>query len=141
MKLEDIRDMILEADPAAKHVSMSFFTAISLSLNNLMTKKGRTILTAFAGSIGIIGIALILALSTGINTYINQVQEDTLSSYPITIEAESIDMSQMMASMMGKVTSVKSPAGVFMYVNSPFSASSLSPLLSNLFVCSTSFPE
>ncbi|MBR7185709.1 MAG: ABC transporter ATP-binding protein/permease [Clostridia bacterium] len=89
------------ADPAAKHVSMSFFTAISLSLNNLMTKKGRTVLTAFAGSIGIIGIALILALSTGINTYINQVQEDTLSSYPITIEAERVDMTEMMTSMMG----------------------------------------
>ena len=89
------------ADPAAKRVSMSFFTAVSLSLNNLMTKKGRTILTAFAGSIGIIGIALILALSTGINNYINQVQEDTLSSYPITIEAERVDMTEMMTSMMG----------------------------------------
>ena len=81
--------------------SMSVFTASSLSLNNLMTKKGRTLLTSFAGSIGIIGIALILALSTGINNYINQVQEDTLSSYPITIEAESVDMGSMMASMMG----------------------------------------
>ncbi len=88
-------------DPAAKRVSMSFATAVSLSLNNLMTKKGRTILTAFAGSIGIIGIALILALSTGVNTYINQVQEDTLSSYPITIEAESVDMTEMMTSLMG----------------------------------------
>ena len=81
--------------------SMSFFTAFALSLNNLMTKKGRTLLTSFAGSIGIIGIALILALSTGINDYINQVQEDTLSSYPITIEAESVDMTSMMVSMMG----------------------------------------
>jgi len=80
--------------------SMSFFTAFALSLNNLMTKKGRTILTSFAGSIGIIGIALILALSTGINNYINQVQEETLSSYPITIEAESVDMSSMMMNMM-----------------------------------------
>ena len=86
---------------AGKKTSMSFFTAFSLSLNNLMTKKGRTVLTAFAGSIGIIGIALILALSTGINDYIDQVQEDTLSSYPITIEAESVDMSAMMVSMMG----------------------------------------
>ena len=84
-----------------KKPGMSFFTAFSLSLNNLMTKKGRTILTSFAGSIGIIGIALILSLSTGINTYINQVQEDTLSSYPITIEAESVDMSSMMLSFMG----------------------------------------
>ena len=90
--------------PAAgrqKKPSMSFFTAFSLSLNNLMTKKGRTILTAFAGSIGIIGIALILSLSSGINTYIQQIQEDTLSNYPITIQAESADMSAMMASFMG----------------------------------------
>ena len=86
---------------AGKKTSMSFFTALSLSLNNLMTKKGRTILTSFAGSIGIIGIALILALSTGINTYIDQVQEDTLSSYPITIEGEIVDMSAMMVTMMG----------------------------------------
>ena len=81
--------------------SMSFLTALSLSLTNLRTKMGRTVLTAFAGSIGIIGIALILALSTGINTYINQVQEDTLSSYPITIQAESTDMTALMASLMG----------------------------------------
>ena len=84
-----------------KKPSMSFPTAFSLSLNNLMTKKGRTLLTSFAGSIGIIGIALILALSAGINRYINQVQEETLSSYPITIMAESTDMSDLMASLMG----------------------------------------
>ena len=84
-----------------KKPSMSFLTALSLSLTNLRTKMGRTVLTAFAGSIGIIGIALILALSTGINTYINQVQEETLSSYPITIQAESTDMTAMMASLMG----------------------------------------
>ena len=88
-------------DLRQKKPGMSFFTAFSLSLNNLMTKKGRTILTSFAGSIGIIGIALILSLSTGINTYINQIQEDTLSSYPITIEAETVDMNAMMVSMMG----------------------------------------
>ncbi|MCI5994281.1 MAG: ABC transporter ATP-binding protein, partial [Clostridiales bacterium] len=75
-----------------KRTSMSFLTALGLSCNNLLTKKARTILTAFAGSIGIIGIALILSLSNGIQTYIDQVQEDTLSSYPITIEAESMDM-------------------------------------------------
>ena len=79
---------------------MSFFTALSLSLNNLMTKKGRTILTAFAGSIGIIGIALILSLSSGMQTYINRVEEDTLSSYPITVQEETIDMSSMMATMV-----------------------------------------
>ncbi len=83
-----------------KKVSMSFFTALSLSLNNLMTKKGRTILTAFAGSIGIIGIALILSLSSGMQTYINRVEEDTLSSYPITVQEETIDMSSMMATMV-----------------------------------------
>jgi len=86
---------------AGKRTSMSYLTALSLSLNNLLTKKGRTILTSFAGSIGIIGIALILALSSGINTYIEQVQQDTLSSYPVTIEAESVDMSAMMSSFMG----------------------------------------
>ena len=80
--------------------SMSFFTALSLSLTNLRTKMGRTVLTAFAGSIGIIGIALILALSTGINDYINKVQEDTLSSYPITIQAETTDMSSLLAGFM-----------------------------------------
>ena len=81
--------------------SMSFFTALGLSFRNLLTKKGRTILTAFAGSIGIIGIALILSLSNGIQTYIDRVQEDTLSSYPITIEAESVDMSSMVTTLMG----------------------------------------
>ncbi len=86
---------------AEKKPSMSFLTALSLSLTNLRTKMGRTVLTAFAGSIGIIGIALILALSAGINDYINQVQEDTLTSYPLTIQAESTDMTAMMASLMG----------------------------------------
>ncbi len=79
-----------------KKTSMSFKTALSLSLNNLLTKKGRTILTAFAGSIGIIGIALILSLSTGVDNYITRVQEDTLTSYPLTIEQATADMSSMM---------------------------------------------
>jgi putative ABC transport system permease protein len=87
--------------PLGKKTSMGFFTALSLSLNNLMTKKTRTLLTAFAGSIGIIGIALIMSLSNGIQNYIDKVQEDTLSSYPITIQAESVDMTAMMASLMG----------------------------------------
>ena len=82
--------------------SMKFATAVHLSLNNLMTKKGRTFLTSFAGSIGIIGIALILSLSNGMQSYINKVEEDTLSSYPITIEESSIDMTSMMETMMGK---------------------------------------
>lgn len=82
--------------------SMSFLTALSLSLNNLMTKKGRTLLTAFAGSIGIIGIALILSLSNGIQEYIDDVQRDTLSSYPITIQKETMDVSVMVETMTGQ---------------------------------------
>ena len=81
---------------------MSFATALRLSLNNLMTKKGRTLLTAFAGSIGIIGIALILSLSNGVQNYIKKIEEDTLSSYPITIEESTVDMSAMMDLMSGK---------------------------------------
>ncbi len=88
--------------PKTGRTSMKFFTALRLSLNNLMTKKGRTLLTSFAGSIGIIGIALILAISTGVQNYINKVEEDTLSSYPITIEESTIDMSSMMEAMMGE---------------------------------------
>ena len=80
--------------------SMKFTTAVRLSLNNLMTKKARTFLVSFAGSIGIIGIALILSLSHGMQSYINRVEEDTLSSYPITIQESTIDMSSMMESMM-----------------------------------------
>ena len=90
-----------EKPSKSKRVSMSLLTALSLSMNNLMTKKARTILTSFAGSIGIIGIALIMSLSTGIRNYIDKVQKDTLSSYPITIEAERVDMTSLMTSMMG----------------------------------------
>lgn len=90
-------------DVAAAHktmgkASMNFRTALSLSFKNLWTKKGRTILTAFAGSIGIIGIALILALSTGVNDYINDLQEEAMNAYPTTINAETIDMSSLMNS-------------------------------------------
>ena len=88
-------------DEGKKKPSMSFATALSLSFNNLKTKKARTLLTAFAGSIGIIGIALILSLSNGIQSYINQVQEDTLSTYPLTIEAEAADLSSMIEAMAG----------------------------------------
>lgn len=87
--------------PPQRKTVMSYLTALSLSLNNLMTKKGRTFLTSFAGSIGIIGIALILSISTGVNNYIDKVQEDTLSSYPISIQAETVDMTELMTSMMG----------------------------------------
>lgn len=79
-----------------RKISMSFATALSLSFNNLRTKKGRTLLTAFAGSIGIIGIALILAVSTGMSTYISDVQKDTMTSYPLTISAETVDLSNIM---------------------------------------------
>ena len=85
-----------------KKPSMSFFTALSLSKNNLMTKKGRTFLTSFAGSIGIIGIALILSVSTGVKNYIDDVQKDTLSNYPIEIQRESKDLSSMISALSGK---------------------------------------
>ena len=91
-------------DNKKRRTSMKFLTALRLSLNNLMTKKGRTILTSFAGSIGIIGIALILAISTGVQNYINKVEEETLSSYPITIEESTVDMSSLMQSMAGEDT-------------------------------------
>ena len=96
---------------ANSKVSMNFLTALSLSLNNLMTKKGRTILTSFAGSIGIIGIALILSLSSGMQAYINRVEEDTLSSYPITVQEETIDMASMMTSLMGETEETEHEEG------------------------------
>ncbi len=82
-----------------KKTSMSFMTAMNLSLNNLMTKKGRTILTAFAGSIGIIGIALILAISNGVQEYINNVEEETLTSYPLTVQEETVEIADFISSM------------------------------------------
>ena len=85
-----------------KRPSMSFFTALALSLNNLMTKKARTFLTAFAGSIGIIGIALILSLSSGVNAYIASVEEDTLSSYPVSIEQTGMDVSNLVSDLMSE---------------------------------------
>ncbi len=110
-----------EADTSKKKIkkpSMSLFTALSLSLNNLMTKKARTFLTSFAGSIGIIGIALILSLSSGIKTYINQVQEDTLSSYPVQINAEEVDMSSLITGIMGARESSNSHDHDKVYSNS-----------------------
>lgn len=85
--------------------NMSFKTAFSLSLNNLLTKKGRTLLTAFAGSIGIIGIALILSLSSGMQAYINKVEEDTLSSYPITLQETTMDTSALLNAATGNTES------------------------------------
>ena len=99
-----------------KKTHMSFTTALSLSLNNLMTKKGRTFLTAFAGSIGIIGIALILSLSNGVNKYIKGVEEDTLASYPLVIEKASIDTSSLFIRMMDD--NVKENDGKKVYTNS-----------------------
>ncbi|MBR5974771.1 MAG: ABC transporter ATP-binding protein/permease [Clostridiales bacterium] len=95
----DVDEEKLEA-PQHKNMgkaSMSFLTALSLSFNNLRTKKGRTILTAFAGSIGIIGIALILSLSNGVNNYIEKIQKDTMTSYPIQIEARAMDLASVIS--------------------------------------------
>lgn len=89
-----------EAHNKSKKTSMSFGTSFMLSLKNLITKKGRTILTSFAGSIGIIGIALILAISQGMTAYINAVQESTLSVYPLTLEASTVDMATLMDAFM-----------------------------------------
>ena len=104
--LSDTNPYIIEKEktkpPVHKNMgktSMSFLTSLSLSFNNLKTKKGRTILTSFAGSIGIIGIALILSLSNGVNTYISSVEEDTLSEYPLQIQSSGIDLSSMLMGM------------------------------------------
>lgn len=102
--IDDTNPYILDEKSldAPKHANMgraamSFFTALSLSFNNLRTKKARTLLTAFAGSIGIIGIALILSLSNGVNQYITDIQRDTMASYPISIQAETIDLSSIIS--------------------------------------------
>ena len=103
--IDDTNPYVSEEEPKKekgkrKKVSMSFFTALALSFKNLLTKKTRTILTAFAGSIGIIGIALILSLSDGMQGYINNLERDTLSTYPIEIQSQSMDMGGMMSMMM-----------------------------------------
>lgn len=97
------------ADARKGKRSMSFASALALSFNNLMTKKGRTFLTAFAGSIGIIGIALILSLSDGTQNYIADTEESTMGSYPLTINATSMDMASMMTSMMGTSDDLSAP--------------------------------
>lgn len=98
---KDVKSKIIEEN-FTKRTSMSLLTAFSLSFNNLMTKKGRTILVSLAGSIGIIGIALIMSLSNGFQNYINSIQEDTLSSYPLSITSEQADMTSLFLSMMDK---------------------------------------
>lgn len=105
-------DNASEEPPKHKNMgraSMSFLTALSLSFNNLRTKKGRTILTAFAGSIGIIGIALIMSLSTGFQKYIDKIQEDTLSNYPLSIQSETADMTAAFAAFG---SAMSAPEGV-----------------------------
>ncbi|MGN0630381.1 MAG: ABC transporter ATP-binding protein, partial [Ruminococcus sp.] len=97
---EKDRELIAKNEKV-KMPSMSFATSFSLSLKNLFSKKGRTMLTSFAGSIGIIGIALVLAISQGFSTYINDVQEETLSSYPLTIQKTNVDLSSLMETFMG----------------------------------------
>ncbi len=104
---DGIEDNTNKNTSKSNKTSMSFRTALSLSLNNLMTKKGRTILTAFAGSIGIIGIALILSLSNGIQNYIDKTEEETLASYPLSIQKESIDMSGLLSSIVGSKEEVE----------------------------------
>lgn len=100
-EIEQKEKTIKKSNKKKQKISMSFFTALSLSFKNLLTKKARTILTSFAGSIGIIGIALILSLSSGINAYIKSVEEDTLSNYPLVIEKNTVDISSLMTMMMG----------------------------------------
>ena len=95
---EDMR----ESEKPARRTKMSFFTALALSFKNLMTKKGRTLMTAFAGSIGIIGIASILALANGVNNYIKSVEEETLSEYPLQIQSTGFDMTSMMFGAAGE---------------------------------------
>ncbi|MBO5096491.1 MAG: ABC transporter ATP-binding protein/permease [Bacilli bacterium] len=97
---KDTKESLEIEKQKSKKTSMNLKTALSLSLNNLMTKKGRTVLTAFAGSIGIIGIALILSLSSGLNDYINKVEEDTLSLYPLTIDKTTMDSATIMTTLM-----------------------------------------
>ncbi|MBS6475197.1 MAG: ATP-binding cassette domain-containing protein [Clostridiales bacterium] len=104
-----------------KRPSMSFATALSLSLKNLATKKARTFLTSFAGSIGIIGIALVLALSNGFQTYISKMQSDTLSAYPLTIYEQTMDMTAMMSMMQDRNDLEKYPEGDMVYVSEIYS--------------------
>ena len=102
LQIEKDNDKVLQENAGKiKMPSMGFGTAFSLSLKNLISKKGRTILTAFAGSIGIIGISLVLAISEGLTTYIDSVQEETLSSYPLTIQKTETDLSSLMSTFMG----------------------------------------
>ena len=108
-EIEESKKETEEVINKPKKKRMSFFTALALSFKNLLTKKARTILVAFAGSIGIIGIALILSISSGFSTYVNKQQEDTLSTYPLTINAKSVDFSSLMLAMFTNDDEAKDP--------------------------------
>ena len=117
-------DETAQAAPVHKNMgkaSMSFLTALSLSFNNLKTKKARTLLTAFAGSIGIIGIALILSLSNGVNNYIAALEEETLSEYPLQIQSATMDMTSMMASQLSDGTAPEGQVNVTEMLGNLFS--------------------
>ena len=123
----------LQSPPKHKNMgrsSMSFLTALSLSFNNLWTKKARTILTSFAGSIGIIGSALILSLSTGFQAYIDQIQEDTLSNYPLTIQSETADMTAALAAY-GSAMAEAEEAGEGIVVEQPMISQMFAQIGSN----------
>ena len=107
LETERNKEKALADKKKIKMPSLSFSTSFVLSLKNLISKKGRTILTSFAGSIGIIGIALIYAVSNGMTAYINTVQEETLSSYPLTIQAQHLDMSTLLTTFMGQAESIE----------------------------------
>ncbi|WP_031557715.1 ABC transporter ATP-binding protein/permease [Lachnospira multipara] len=111
---------------------MSFLTALSLSFNNLMTKKTRTLLTAFAGSIGIIGIALIMSISNGVQLYIDRVQRETLASYPIQLQAETVDVSSMISTMMGQSDTDDNGSGEERDANKIYSYNILSDMLNTM---------
>ena len=129
----DTNPLEIEDDTPAVHknlgkASMSVFTSFGLSLNNLLTKKGRTILTAFAGSIGIIGIALILSLSAGFQNYIDQIQEETMTSYPLTLTAETTDMYSAILTMRA---ALETEAGEEELVEQPFITSMVGSISTN----------
>lgn len=110
-----------QVEPIHKNMgkaSMSFLTALSLSFHNLRTKKARTLLTSFAGSIGIIGIALILALSNGVNAYIQSIEEDTLSEYPLQIQSSGMDFTAMMEEGSGSIQGGPGQASVSQRITS-----------------------
>lgn len=112
--------IVKEKDESTNKTSMSFMTALKLSFRNLLTKKARTLLVTLAGSIGIIGIALIMSMSNGFQTYINNIQEDTLTSYPLIIEKHTTDPESLFLSVLSREQEKKEPDGEKVYVNNIF---------------------